>query len=145
MEYREIAQIYESLFSGREDLLPPDDPPMRYLRRFLSEKRDQHILDAGCGSGRHSRTLAAEGYRRITAVDLFPKLETGGCFTYIPGNIEQLSLPDESVDLLFSMSVIYYLPDPSTAFREFFRVMKPAKRWSCQHTHGTRHIRCCAS
>jgi SAM-dependent methyltransferase len=123
----EIAAIYQKM------LLPvpraADRSPATwewdYLMQLLPEDRGTCILDAGCGNGCYSRALAASGYRNVIAIDLFGQVDTQGAFRYQRNSIDAIDLPDQSVEFLFSFSVIYYLPDPLRALREFHRVLKP--------------------
>ncbi|RJQ30405.1 class I SAM-dependent methyltransferase [Candidatus Parcubacteria bacterium] len=41
------------------------------------------------------------------------------------GNAEKLSEPDNSVDCVFSGGVLHHTPNPSLAFKEIYRVLKP--------------------
>ena len=127
MNHAEIAAIYQ-------EILPPvaraaDPSPATwewdYLMRLIPQDRSARILDAGCGNGCYSRALAAKGYRHVIGVDLFDHVQTQGTFRYQRNSIDAIDLPDQSVEFLFSLSVIYYLPDPLRALREFHRVLKP--------------------
>lgn len=44
------------------------------IERTLGREPDWRVLDLGCGSGRHSLSLAKRGYTQLTAVDLSPTL-----------------------------------------------------------------------
>jgi len=127
MQHAEIASIYEGpLFhSGTSRRVEPDDPQWNYLMRFIPPDRDARILDAGCGNGSYSATLAEAGYGNIVAIDLHEHVDTGGAFRYQRSSIDKIDLPDNSVDFLYSFSVVYHLPNPSDGFKEFYRVMKP--------------------
>jgi SAM-dependent methyltransferase len=114
----------EMLFSHA----PPDvadHPQMSFARRWLPERRDAAILDAGCGNGAYALALARAGYTRVTAVDLHERVETGGLFEYRRASIDATGLPPACFDFVYSFSVIYHLPDLETALRELHRVMKP--------------------
>ena len=127
MKHAEIANIYERhLFHpSTSRRVEPDDSQWNYLMRFIPKDRDARILDAGCGNGNYATTLAEAGYANISAIDLYDHVDTGGAFHYQRNSIDNIDLPDNSVDFLYSFSVVYYLPNPSDGFKEFYRVMKP--------------------
>ena len=93
-------------------------------------------LDAGCGSGRLSRLLAAKG-AIVIAVDAAEEMLKIGAQLAAPfGFGERLrfqqvadvaSLPFEngSFDGLLCISVLEYLPDPIGCLLEFSRVLRP--------------------
>lgn len=43
------------------------------IKEYLRDP-EMKILDVGCGTGRHAISLATEGYRNITAIDLSPSM-----------------------------------------------------------------------
>src|SRR5687768_13945737 len=44
------------------------------IEKITGDRKDLRILDLGCGSGRHSLSLAKRGYKNITGIDLSPTL-----------------------------------------------------------------------
>jgi cyclopropane fatty-acyl-phospholipid synthase-like methyltransferase len=44
------------------------------IEKTVGIQKESRILDLGCGSGRHSLSLAKRGYEQITGVDLSPTL-----------------------------------------------------------------------
>lgn len=128
MEHDEIRTIYAGMLGGNNPPVSDLEPPFRYLRMFLPEDKQVPILDAGCGNGRYASKLARDGYSNIDAVDLFEEQDTRGVYRYHCGSIGELQFDDESFDMVYSLSVIYYLDDPRGALREYFRVMRPGAR-----------------
>jgi len=120
-----IADIYERTLLSEVPRIAPGDPQLSALARRLPGDRQAAIVDAGCGNGRYALGLARNGYTNVLGVDLFDRLETQGLFRYDTADVAHLPLPDESVDLVYSMSVVHYLPNPEDGFREFGRVLKP--------------------
>ncbi len=99
-------------------------------------KPGMRLLDCGCGPGVITVGLAQRVAPAETiGFDLEPEpLATGrdlaakrGLTTvhFEPGDISQLNFPDESFDAVFSHAVLYHLPDPGSALREIYRVLKP--------------------
>jgi ubiquinone/menaquinone biosynthesis C-methylase UbiE len=100
------------------------------------------ILDVGCGLGILSFELAANLPLVIQGIDieesfivhadqLLARLDDRGIFhegarvRFTPGDIHDLPVPDNTVDLLFVRELLQFLPDPVSAVRELFRVVKP--------------------
>lgn len=92
---------------------------------FLSEQeilikrdwfRDKKVLDAGCGNGRWSYGLAKLG-AKLTCVDTNSISieetrkalhEFNNEFTFLVSSLEELNLPKESFDLVFSWGVLHH-------------------------------------
>lgn len=84
--------------------------------------RQAHILDAGCGPGRHAGELASRGHR-VVGVDLDPHLvevaraEAPGP-DYFVGNLHTLDLPaqgvEEPFDIILCAGNVIAFPAPSS-------------------------------
>ena len=61
------SPLYEKLYVNRDE--KEAQQLIQLLERTLSLHKCSHILDLGCGRGRHSINLAREGYR-VTGIDL---------------------------------------------------------------------------
>jgi SAM-dependent methyltransferase len=134
---------------------PVDSP--EYLdeveRRFLSESwfaqaegaapysgllpfeslRDKDVLEIGCGSGVHTKALAAAG-ARVTGIDLTPRaVELTGrrlaahglAATVVEGDAERLPFPDASFDWVWSWGVIHHSSNTERVLEEIARVLRP--------------------
>ena len=97
------------------------------------------VLDVGSGSGTDTllaSTLARPG--TVHALDMTPAMldklgrnaRAMGASNVIPvpGNAEEIPLPDSSVDLVTSNGVLNLVPDKLRAFREIARVLRPGGR-----------------
>jgi len=91
-----------------------------YFSRLDATPRSASVLDYGCGEGAYSATHAAEGGRRVTAVDLSEVAlgrarakarERGidGQVDFRVMNAEALDLPPESFDLVCGTGVLHHL------------------------------------
>ena len=100
------------------------------------------ILDAGCGTGYATRALARRYPRaHIIGIDIAPGMAmqaraqrkaqsnirqwwSRGHERYVCGDVESLSLPTASMDMVFSNLVLQWC-DIRLAFAEFLRVLRP--------------------
>lgn len=83
------------------------------------------ILDAGCG--RTAPMLARYRGRagRLIGVDLVPFTESIEGVELYNWDLGKLDLPDGSVDVIYSRSVMEHIEDPEAVYREMHRVLKP--------------------
>jgi len=108
------------------------------------------VVDVGAGTG--LLTIAAaervgqEG--EVLAVDVsvdaleeLRRIATAANVFYLLGNAEVLPLPDESVDVVVTRSVLIYVLDKSAAAREFFRVLRHGGRVSIFEPINRRNTR----
>lgn len=92
------------------------------------------IADLGAGEGLLSQLLAQRA-RQVWCIDNSPRMvEVGTEFakknglanlTYQLGDIEQVPLPDSSVDLAILSQALHHAQHPETAVNEAFRILRP--------------------
>lgn len=86
------------------------------------------IVDAGCGyTSPTLRELGGKGARLI-GVDVVPLERYPGIET-IQADLARIPLPDASVDLVYSRSVMEHVTDPDAVYAESWRLLKPGGRW----------------
>jgi len=126
MEKKEIEIIYrKNLFrGGAVSYVDDSDDQLYFIRKYLHKNYNAIILDAGCGEGKYIRKLCSLGYKNLWGVDLF-SFTPKGVNNYISASIDRIPLTDNTFDLIYSLSVIFYLDKPIKAFKEFFRILKP--------------------
>ena len=100
---------------------------------FLRLRGDEHILDAGCGTGRVTAAILRKfPNSRVTAVDASENMvhqarDTLKAFS-TRVSVERwdlLELPYENqFDLVFSTAVFHWVPDHDHLFKVLFRVLK---------------------
>jgi trans-aconitate 2-methyltransferase len=103
----------------------------------LLEKRKmgeyEVVMDAGCGTGRVTETIANAVKRgRVYAVDrddnMIAKAKENlsgfSNITFIKSDISEVSLP-EKMDLIFSNAVIHWVLDHKKLFSNFWKLLKP--------------------
>jgi arsenite methyltransferase len=103
-------------------------------------KEGETVLDLGCGAGTDLLIAAqmAGPSGRAIGIDITPSMverarrsaaEMGLDNVEVQeGLIEQLPLPDQSVDVVISNGVIDLVPDKDAVFSEIKRVLKPGGR-----------------
>lgn len=98
------------------------------------------VLDVGSGSGTDvliaSRLVGPEG--RVYALDMTTAMQDklraniararAGNVAILPGNAEEIPLPNESVSAITSNGVINLIPDKPKAIAELYRVLRPGGR-----------------
>ena len=113
--------------------------------------RGGRALEVGCGSGGIARDLVERGYA-VAGIDISPAMAktaaariaidsdgfagvrvAGGRLSgerltgarFACADVERLSFPDASFDLVIGMGFLEYLPDPARSCAEIRRVLKP--------------------
>jgi SAM-dependent methyltransferase len=125
MDNTQIERVYRDCLPKWAPVVGTEDPFLQYIERYSPPNLSAAILDAGCGNGRYACTLAKRGYTNIEAIDLYDFINTEGLFKYRKCTIDNICLPDRSIDFIYSLSVIYYLNNPVVGIQEFVRVLKP--------------------
>jgi SAM-dependent methyltransferase len=89
---------------------------------------DMTVVDGGCGHEAPTlNDLRGKGARLI-GVDLVPLAPQDG-LELVAGDLAAVPLPDASVDLLYSRSVMEHVTDPDAVYAEARRLLKPCGRW----------------
>ena len=121
--YRTWAPTYDDPDNG---LFALDEPAVDAILDTLPVG---DALDAACGTGRFSVRLAARGHR-VIGVDNSPEmLELAR--TKLPdaafslGELDDLPVPDESVDVVVCALALSHVPDLTPVMAEFARVLRP--------------------
>ena len=107
-----------------------------HLLRHVRVPDQARILDAGCGSGAMARLFASHHPdAEVVGIDLNPgyiayareRASTEGLanLSFEVGDLQSLPFPDASFDFVWSQFVLYFLPSPEVAIREFRRVLRP--------------------
>lgn len=121
--YQRWATTYDE---GRNSLFDADEPLMHEIIDALDLG---DALDAACGTGRYAEYLAERGHR-VVGVDSSPEM-LARARTRVPagkfhlGDIRQLPIPDDCVDLVVTSLALTHLPDLAPVLAEFARVLRP--------------------
>jgi SAM-dependent methyltransferase len=131
--YRVWSQTYDAPLR----LFPIEERSMHALFDTLPPSRT--VLDAACGTGRHSRVLAERGHR-VIGVDLSAEMLAKArqhvpCGEFHEGRFDALPLPDASVDAVVCALALVHVSDLAPATREFSRVLRPGGRVIVSDVH----------
>jgi SAM-dependent methyltransferase len=105
----------------------------------LAPRPADQVLDAGCGSGQITRTIAAalpQGH--CTGIDREPRYidyarrtaraEGTSNVSFVEGNLLDMPFENDSFDLVWSKHVLQWIADPAAALAEMVRVTRPGGR-----------------
>ena len=91
------------------------------------------VLDVGCGTGFLALLLAQQGHE-VTGIDLAPEMivlaqdkaaAVGLSAAFRVGDAEHLDAGPATFDLVTGRHLIWTLPNPEAALREWWRVLRP--------------------
>jgi SAM-dependent methyltransferase len=143
-EYRRMAAVEKShwWYLATRALLRQFLLPEIIRRGGASPRR---FLDAGCGTGATGAWLAEWG--SVVALDYAPEAlkiygEAHPKAQLLQGDIGAVQLPDESVDAVLCVTVLYHaaVEEPDKAVRELARVVRPGGL-VCLLEPGVRQLR----
>jgi len=97
--------------------------------------KDKVVVDAGCGSGKFSATIAKLGAKKVYGVDIgkkglkFAKKQAlkksyGSNIEYLEGSLLNIPINDTEVDMIWSNGVIHHTLDYNKCLSEFNRILK---------------------
>lgn len=134
-----FAEQWESFPTGRFLLSDPNfknnvDSILAEQEILIKREwfRDKNVLDAGCGNGRWSYGFAKLG-ARLTCVDVNSVAteetrkalgEFGKEFTFIVSSLEELNLPEEYFDLVFSWGVLHHCVSFTKSLQNLTKALK---------------------
>ena len=107
---------YSQLPSSVEGLDAAPEWPA--LRALFPDLRGRAVLDLGCGFGWFCRWARGQGASRILGIDVSEKMLTRArdttedtAITYARADMENLALPPESFDLVYSSLALHYVAE----------------------------------
>jgi ubiquinone/menaquinone biosynthesis C-methylase UbiE len=126
MTAAEGYDAWAASYDEPNDLHDIEEPVVRGILDGLPAGR---ALDAACGTGRHAAYLHSLGHE-VVGVDVSAnmlalaraKVPEGD---FRQGDVCQLPVPDQDVDLVVCALALTHVPDLAAAFTEFSRVLRP--------------------
>jgi ubiquinone/menaquinone biosynthesis C-methylase UbiE len=127
-----LAEVERRFLAAAWFAQSPGEAPFSALIPFAS-LAGKNVLEVGCGTGVHTRMLAAAG-ARVTAVDLTPtaveltkrRLELAELEArVVEGDAESLPFEDAAFDYIWSWGVIHHSADTGRVIAEMARVLRP--------------------
>jgi SAM-dependent methyltransferase len=121
---------------GYDPVLTPDQSVHDYQREILHEfghalSSASHILDFGCGIGRHTYEYLDRGFPHTCGFDIRDYLvlrkpeDRQRFFIGEEGRDSTIPIADDAFDFVFSTSTFEHVMEPERMYREVYRVLKP--------------------
>lgn len=130
---RDTARSFGYEWQAFSEMLPDYESNFRwYFERFPADAfKDQLILDAGCGTGRHTFHMARSGARAVVAMDFSQAIEVAARNNrdnpnthFVQADIYHPPFPPGTFDFVYSLGVLHHLPDPEKGFRSLLPLLK---------------------
>jgi len=107
-------------------------PEWPALRALLPELKGRRVLDLGCGFGWFCRWARQAGASLVQGIDVSEKMlararaETpDAAVAYTRADLEQLELPPESFDLVYSSLAFHYIENLDGLLSQVHRALVP--------------------
>jgi SAM-dependent methyltransferase len=121
--YEVWAKTYDEPGNGA---FPLEEP---YVRRIIDSLPTGCVVDAACGTGRHTEYLAAQGHH-VIGVDSSPDMLTHArnrvpAADFRLGRLDQLPLADNEADAIICTLALTHVADLHPVMAEFARILRP--------------------
>jgi SAM-dependent methyltransferase len=117
--------------------------PQDVAAELIAGLRPARLLEVGCGTGTFAaRLMTDRPGADMLAVDRSPRLAHLAARRGVPvcvADIQALPIPDDSVDLVAALWMLYHVPDLDRGLAQVRRVLRPDGRLVAV-TNGERHL-----
>jgi SAM-dependent methyltransferase/uncharacterized protein YbaR (Trm112 family) len=130
---RETARSFGYEWQAFSEILPEDYEKNFhwYFERFSPDDfKGKRVLDAGCGTGRHTY-FTSRTAREVIAMDLSQAIEVAARNNrertnahFVQADIYRPPFPHQSFDFIYSLGVLHHLPDPEKGFRSLLKLLR---------------------
>lgn len=142
-DYNEKSEIkinWDNMAQAYEDFTSDEDSysnliEWKNIKTIIPDLEDKVILDLGCGTGRFSFLFEEYNPKQIIGIDISEEMikigkdiadKKGSKVHFIQNDIENLSeIETDSIDFVFSSTVLHYIEDLSGVMKEINRVLVP--------------------
>jgi SAM-dependent methyltransferase/uncharacterized protein YbaR (Trm112 family) len=130
---RDTARSFGYEWQAFSEMLPDYESNFRwYFERFPREAFEGAlVLDAGCGTGRHTFYMARSGAREVVAMDFSQAIEVAAQNNrenpnthFVQADIYHPPFPPRTFDFLYSLGVLHHLPDPERGFQALLPLLR---------------------
>ncbi|HHT0465953.1 TPA: class I SAM-dependent methyltransferase, partial [Raoultella planticola] len=125
-------------------------PEWPAIQRMLPPLRGLRVVDLGCGYGWFCRWAREQGAAQVTGVDLSSRMldraremGQGDDIDYRCEDLQRLTLPADSCELVYSSLALHYLPDVAPLFAVIYQALTPGGTllFSAEHPVYTAPLR----
>jgi len=109
----------------------------------IAEAAPRDVLEVGAGWGDLAVRIRDTVGSRVTATDLSARMThllRQRQLDTVRADAQHLPFPNDSFDVVVANSMLYHVPDPTSAIRQFARVVRPTSRLVAT-TFGRNHLR----
>ncbi|MGC5567973.1 class I SAM-dependent methyltransferase [Streptomyces sp. FR-108] len=144
-DHTHVQEFFSARAAGWDDRFPDDGPAYAAAVSELGLRKGDHVLDAGCGTGRALPALrdAVGPSGAVLGADLTPAMLEASVRAgrdragqLLLADVSRLPLRDESLDAVFAAGLIAHLPNPAENLRELARVVRPGGVLALFHPIG---------
>ncbi|HYO99625.1 MAG TPA: methyltransferase domain-containing protein [Pyrinomonadaceae bacterium] len=130
----DTAKSFGYEWQAFSEMLPDYEANFRwYFERFKPEDfTGRLVLDAGCGTGRHTFYMSRTGAREVVAMDFSQAIEVAAANNranqnthFVQADIYHPPFRPQTFDFVYSLGVLHHLPDPERGFQSLLRYLRP--------------------
>ena len=105
----------------------------KLFKESVKPKDNESIIDMGCGTGEFSNELSKYNLK-VTGIDISNKSieickdKYGEKINFEVKDIENTSIKENSIDIIFLGGILHHFPDRSKVFKEAHRILKKEGR-----------------